>query len=137
MAILRATDRYEKDNVNKVLRDVLDGAVTKMIKDLESDKTGEIKKQAFQSALSGIRKGKMSYEGDPLLPKVLAYIDEFKNKADKFTETQVSELVGLSGDQKEALKSNDKKLEEYFLKALPAIKHPKVVESSKFKSLSA
>ncbi|CAG9325886.1 unnamed protein product [Blepharisma stoltei] len=136
IAALRAADRFEKDNAEKLLRDMLDSAVVKMEKDLEADK-GEIKKQAFQAALQGIRQGKMSYEGDPLLPRVLKYVDEFKAKAEKFSPEVVAELVGLKADQKEVLKSNDKKAEEYFLKTLPPIKHPKVLESSKFKSLSA
>lgn len=137
LAALKSIDRFEKDNLNSVLRDALDSAVSKMVSDLEADKSGEIKKQAFQSAITGIKKGKMSYEGDPLLPRVIKYIDEFKAKAEKLTAQEIAGLVGLKADQREALKSNDKKLEEYFLKALPAIKHPKVVETAKFKSLSA
>ena len=137
IGILRATERYEKDNLSRVLREGIEQAVERLDKDLQGPALKEIRKQAFLSALIGIRKGKMTYEQDPLLPRLLGYIEEFKAKAEKMTEKQQAEALGLTKDQKDAIMSADKKVEEAFIKASPPIKHPKIVSNSQFKSISA
>ncbi|OMJ69054.1 hypothetical protein SteCoe_33323 [Stentor coeruleus] len=135
--ILKATDRFEKDNMSRVLRDALDKAVQKLGQDISGSEAKDIKKLAFQSALIGIRKGKMTYENDPLLPRLLNYIEDFKTKAEKMTEKEQAELLGLSKEQKAVIALSDKKAEESFTHTLPAIKHPRILNSKKFKSLSA
>ena len=135
--ILKSTERFEKDNLSHFLKDALDKSFDRLTQDLHGDAAKEIRKQAFQSALIGIRKGKMTYEKDPLLPRLLGYIDEFRVKAENLTEKEQAELLGLSKDQKAVIVGVDKKLEESFVHALPPIKHPRIINSAKFKSLSA
>jgi hypothetical protein len=137
MSILRATERFEKDNLTTVMRDVLDKAVARLGEDIKGAGAKEIKKQAFQDALNGIRKGKMRYENDPLLPRLLKYIEEFRAKAEKMTEAEQAQLLGLNKEQKAVIMGTDLKAEEAFVKSLPPIKHPRILANSKFKSLSA
>ena len=120
-----------------MLREGIEKAVARLDKDLQGPQIKEIRKQAFLSALIGIRKGKMTSEQDPLLPRLLGDIEEFKAKAEKMTEKEQVEALGLTKEQKDVIMSADKKLEEAFIKATPAIKHPKIISSSQFKSLSA
>ena len=135
--ILRSTERFEKDNLSRALREGLDNAMKRLDDDINGKDSKEIKKLAFQSALIGIRKGKMTYENDPLLPRLIKYIDEFKANAEKMTEKEQAELLGLTKDQKAVVIGADKKIEETFIKALPPIKDPRIINSSKFKSLAA
>lgn len=137
VSALKATEKFERDNLTKAMRNVLEQAMERLNKDVSGPAAKEIKKEAFKSALIGIRKGKMTYEQDPLLPRLVKYIEEFQTKAEKMTEKEQAELLGLSKEQKAVLASTDQKLEESFLKALPNIKHPKILNSAKFKSLSA
>jgi hypothetical protein len=136
ISILKSAERFEKDNLSSLLRGVLDQAVEKLSNDLHGPDAKDIRRQAFQSALIGIRKGKMTYENEPLLPRLLAYIEEFKTKAEALTEKEQAELIGLTKDQKLVISSIDKKIEQAFVHGLPDIKHPKILASSKFQSLS-
>lgn len=136
LSILRSTERFEQDNLKAKIRNVLTDAVESAAKQLNGPEADAIRKQALKSALNGIRKGQMSYEEDPLLPLVLKKVEEFKLKADKMTQDELSRLVSLNPDQKSMLKANDDKIEESFVKALPPLKHPKIVNSKKFKELA-
>jgi hypothetical protein len=133
---LRTTEKFEKDNLSRAMRKVLDDAMEKLQKDIEGNASKEILKEAFKSSLLGISKGKMTYEQDPLLPRLLKYIDEFKLKAESMSEKEEAELLGLTKEQKAVLAGYDQKSEESFLKALPSIKHPRILNSPKFKALS-
>lgn len=137
VSILKATERFEKDNLALMLKNGVDHAMEKLDKDMKGDVMKEIRKQAFQSALIGIKKGKMTYENDPLLPRLVKYIDEFRIKAEKLTEEEQAEAFGLTKDQKNVIMGVDKKLEEAFIKAVPPIKHSKITSNVHFKSLSA
>lgn len=134
---LRATERFERDNLSHIMRKVLDDAMEKLNKDISGASAKEIRKEAFKSALIGIKKGKMTYENDPLLPRLVKYIEEFKSKAEKMNEEEQARLLGLTKEQKAVLASSDQKAEEAFVKALPNIKHPRILANPQFKSLSA
>mmetsp|Transcript_13436 Transcript_13436/g.25313 ORF Transcript_13436/g.25313 Transcript_13436/m.25313 type:complete len:371 (+) Transcript_13436:1665-2777(+) len=134
--ILKATERFEQDNLKNKIKSVLTQAVEATAQQLNGPEAETIRRQALNSALKGIRKGQMAYDEDPLLPLVLKKIDEFKVTADKMTQEELSRLVSLTPDQKTMLKSNDEKAEESFVKALPPLKHPKIINSKKFKELT-
>jgi hypothetical protein len=136
LAVLRATERFEQDNLKAKIKAVFKEAVDSAAKDLTGPGAEKIRQQAFKAALKGIRKGQMNYEEDPLLPLVLSKIEEFKGKADQMTQAELSRLVSLNADQKNMLKANDEKAEDGFVKALPALKHPRIVNSKKFKELT-
>jgi hypothetical protein len=123
-AILKSA-RFEKYNLSNLLREVLDQAVEKLSNDLYGPDAKYIRRQAFQSALTGIRKGKMTYENEPLLPRLLAYIEEFKTKSEALTKKEQAELIVVTKDQKLVISSIEKKIENSFVHSLPDIKHPK------------
>jgi len=137
VSILRSTERFEGDNLNKLLKNMLEEAVNKVSEEVKGGNAADIRKQAFESAIKGIKQGKMTYEGDPLLPIVLSQIEDFKEKAQNMTAEETAKLLGLTPEQKESLKSADRKAEERFLHSLPPFKHPRILASPNFKALSA
>jgi hypothetical protein len=88
LGMLRSTERFEKDNLSRLLREMLQEAMKKVTQDLAGPKGEQIKKDAFISALTGIRKGKMTYEGDPLLPLVLEHVDSYKQEVEKWSQEE-------------------------------------------------
>lgn len=126
LTILRGTEKMEQDNVNRVLRELLQKAIAQ-IQENATKGDADTLKQAFNSALSGIKKGKMTYEGDPLLPVVQQYLDKFLHDLDNLQESDLSEQLGLTADQRAVLKAQDQRTEQVFLSQMPPIKHPKVL----------
>ena len=126
LAVLRGTEKMEQDNVNKVLRDLLQKAVSK-VQDNVTKGDVATQEKAFKSALAGISKGKMTYEGDPLLPVVQGYLEDFKAELEAAHEADFSKALGLTDEQKLTLKGQDERAEQVFLAQLPSIKHPKVL----------
>lgn len=137
LTVLRATERFERDNLSNSMKKVLEEAMDRLNKDINGALAKEIRKEAFKSALIGIRKGKMTYENDPLLPRLVGYIEEFRAKAEKMSEQEQAKILGLTKEQKAVLASADSKAEENFIKALPNIKHPRILANPQFKTLSA
>lgn len=126
LAVLRGTEKMEQDNVNKVLRELLQRALEK-VQENATNGHAETKAQAFKSALQGIRDGKMTYKNDPLLPVVQKYLEEFLAELEHMYEADFSKAIGLTDDQRIALKASDARAEQHFLAQMPAIKHPKVL----------
>jgi len=126
LAILRGTEKMEQDNVNNVLRELLQKALAQIQENATKSDEATLKK-AFGSALAGIKKGKMTYVGDPLLPVVQEYLDKFIQDLVSMPEGEMSKALGLTTDQRTVLKSQDERSEQVFLSQAPSIKHPKVL----------
>ena len=126
LAILRGTEKLEQDNVNHVLRELLQKAIAQIQENATKGDPDTLKK-AFGSALAGIKKGKMMYEGDPLLPVVQKYLDKFIQDLEGMPESDMSKALGLTADQRTMLKAQDERNEQVFLSQAPPIKHPKVL----------
>ena len=70
-SMLTSIERFEQNNLKKLLGTITTGALDKVKSSMEDPETREeIDEQFFQSALQGIRAGVMRYENDPLLPIV-------------------------------------------------------------------
>jgi len=77
LAILKATENFEQNNLKNLLNDALQDAMQALEKEVKTVSNKEILDQAFKSAIKGIKSGRMTYENDPLLPLVTQRIDEF------------------------------------------------------------
>ena len=115
----------------------MDDAVGSIQSELNGPNAGEIRRKALDSALQGIKKGKMAYEGDPLLDMVIKKLDDFQKKADSYTDAELAKIVGITTEQKTSIKSNDARVEEAFINELPPIKHPNIISSPEFKALTS
>ena len=69
--MLNSVEMFENNNLKALLDTIGKGALEKVNASLNDPAMrSDIDEQMFQSALSGIRQGVMTYEGDPLLPIV-------------------------------------------------------------------
>ena len=65
----------EKTNQRTILNEIV-SEIKLTVDDIQKSPSKEILDASFISALEGIRKGKMSYEGDKVLPKVKEAVDQ-------------------------------------------------------------
>jgi len=98
LSILRTTDMYENSNLSNYMNEELLKAVTNMKAALTGAESANIKKQAFDSALIGIKKGSMTYENDPLMPILLKEIEAMETAAKALTDDQITKIVQLDAD---------------------------------------
>ena len=87
----------------------------------------DIDEKMFQSALAGIRKGRMEYENDPLLP-ILS--DEIMKRTESFkglSAEEESKLLALTAEQKRIITENDKMTKAGFLKQVPKLVKKKMI----------
>jgi hypothetical protein len=75
----------------------------------------KIKDSAFQSALSGIRDGAMTYKNDPILPILQAEILARTTAYKALTTDDESRMLSLSADQKKVVTDQDKRDKASFL----------------------
>ena len=129
LAILRTTDMYENSNLSGYMNEELVTAVANMKAALTGKESQAIKDGAFASALTGIKKGSMTYENDPLLPILLKEIEAMETKAKGMTDAQITKIMELNKEQKQMLMTNDASLENKFLHSAPPLKHPRVLQS--------
>ena len=98
----------------------------------DPEQKNAINEAAFQSALKGISSGKMTYEGDPLLPILQSEVENRTSAYANLSGEEESKLMSLTSDHKRIIAENDRKAKEEFLKKLPALTNPGVRMHSKY-----
>ena len=91
--MLNQVTQFENANLKANLREIAVGSVDTVLARVQDPTHGpEIKRQAFLSALTGIKEGSMQYKGDSLLPMIQ---EEMQQRLTKFS--------GLSAEEESAL----------------------------------
>jgi len=75
LSLLRLAKQYEDNNQRGVLNQFITTVKTELDK-IQASPSAEIVESSFQSALKGIKAGKMTYEGDKVLPFIQSKIQE-------------------------------------------------------------
>ena len=120
------------------MKTIVDESVQSVFAQVDDPATSaDIRRSSFESALSGIRSGVMTYEGDQILPMIQGEIASRLSRFQGLSREEESALLALSGDQKRLVVANDRKLKNEFLGAAPAINHGTVKETAKFKAYVA
>lgn len=118
--ILKQAETYENLNSQAYIRNILELATAEIDKQLkEGTNSAEVQKAMLDSAIQGLRAGKMEYVNDPILPMVLNVVQREVAKLKSLSAEEQSKLVALTAYQIEQIRSNDKKAKEDFLKTLP------------------
>ena len=101
--------KFEGDNLRSKLSEILHESLQKTEDSIKNASTrNDILQASFQSALAGIRSGKMTYEGDPILPQL---IDEVKTRTralQSLTPEQEREMLQLTAEQKKIIAGIDR-----------------------------
>ncbi len=99
--MLNSIERYEHNNLKNLLNGISKGALEKVSSSLSDPATSKaIKDAAFQSALSGIREGSMTYKNDPLMPILANEITSRVNAYKALSKDEETKLLSLNADQK-------------------------------------
>ena len=131
--MLNSVEMFESNNLKSLLDTIGKGALDKVTAALnDPSQRDDIDEQMFQSALSGIRNGVMTYEGDPLLPVVEAEIRARTDAYKGLSAEEESKLLQLNQDQKRIIANADKAVKAEFLSAQPKIAHAGVKAHPKY-----
>jgi len=136
--MLNQISNFEKSNLKNQLRGIVVGSVNDVLARVEDPVyAADIQEGAFQSALSGIRAGVMTYENDPILPMIQ---QEMAGKLEKFkglSAAEESALLSLSQEQRESVIRSDRQSKNEFLAASPAVSHATLKTTEKYLEYTA
>lgn len=97
--MLTSIERFEQTNLRNLLNSISSSAVTKVNDALADPKQREhILEKSFESALVGIRTGKMEYVNDPILPILTDEINRRTAEFANLTPADESKLLSLTAD---------------------------------------
>jgi hypothetical protein len=132
-SMLSSIERYEQGNLKGLLNGIGKGALDKVNAALnDSTTSAEIKEASFQSALTGIRDGAMTYKEDPLMPILTSEIALRVNSYKALNAAEEGKLLSLDADQKKVVSEADKREKTSFLAQQPSINNPGVKANPKF-----
>ena len=92
---------------------------------------------AFKSALIGLRSGRMTYEGDVVLPMLIEEISKRIDPLTSLTKDEESRLFALSKEQKRALIDSDNRAKIQYLTKVPEVSSAAVKNSDSYKHIIA
>ena len=117
------------------MRNIAQGSLDKVLGMIDDPShSAEIKRSSFESALAGIRSGRMTYENDKILPLIESEISERLQRFKGMSKEDESKLLQLSEEQRRIVSENDKKMKNEFLQAPPHITHGAVKMNDKYRS---
>lgn len=98
------------------MREVADNAVNKVMTMVDDpNHSASIKRSSFESALDGIRTGKMTYKGDALLPLIQNEMADKLQEYANLSKAEEQELLRLTEQQKGLIAQSDRSLKNEFL----------------------
>jgi hypothetical protein len=135
VSMLKSIQSFEQANLKSTLNQIAEGSTEKVLALIDEPAHAEsIKRASFESALDGIRQGKMTYAGDALLPMIQTEMAERMEKYQGLSVQEEQALLALNDDQKAIIAGNDRAMKNEFLRAPPGITHGSVKSHDKFKS---
>ena len=117
--LLETAKQMEVNNQKSITGKVLENIKTEVAR-LKSNPGQDLINKAFESALEGIKKGKMEYQNDGVIDKVLATTKTEIKKVNDMSESEKNKLLNLSEAQLKTLKDMDSNNQKEFLKKRPA-----------------
>ena len=133
--MLHSIERYENMNLRGLVGKISTESFAQIEKKLADPASAAvIQDQFFQSALSGLRKGVMEYENDPLLPILQSEIEARTSAYKNLTPAEETNLLMLTDAQKKAVVDADKQAKIGYLAQGPAISNAGVKAHDKFRA---
>ena len=127
--MLKSIEHMENANVKNKIREAVEEALKTVLAKVESAEGRQsLHASSFASALSGLRTGRMSYEGDTLLP---LFMNEIKKRIDplkNLSPASESKMFSLTPEQKRQLAAADQRAKVEYLT------HPPDVSSASVKN---
>ena len=132
--MIASVRRMEVTNMNtEIQKQVVQAFATVKAQIQSEGAEGELQQKSFDSALDGIRKGRMDYELDPILP---LFHEEVKARTERLLQLapeEESKMLSLTADQKRILGEADKKQKLEFLQKPPAVTNASLKANAKLR----
>lgn len=136
--MLSAIAGFENKNLKDLMTGIGEGAFSKVTAAMNDPAQRKvIMASSFESALSGIRAGVMTYENDPLMPILVNEVNARTSAFANLTSAEEGKMLSLTADQKRMVGDNDRRAKEEFLKKLPAISNPSIRMHPKYQAYAA
>ena len=133
--MLNQIQNFENSNLKSEMRNIVQGSLDKVLGMIEDPShSAEIRRSSFESALAGIRSGRMVYENDKILPLIEGEISERLQRFKGMSSEEESKLLQLTDEQRRIVSENDRKMKNEFLQAPPHITHGAVKMNDKYRS---
>lgn len=107
-----------KNEISRVAEESLN-TVFETVKD--NQKNQDILKSAFESALEGLRQGKMEYKGDRVVPLFLSELEKRSSVLTKLSPEEENKRFALTSKQKEYLIDLDSRAKKDYLSKVPDV----------------
>lgn len=120
LRLLQTAEQMETANQRYLINNIVSDALKEVDRTL-TDNIDQIQDAMFESALIGIKKQKMTYENDPLLPLIRKRIQDKIGKLTNMSEEEKQRLVSLSEDQIESLRVLDRQIRDEYIKKVPKL----------------
>lgn len=131
LAMLNQISGYEKQNLKNKLSSITQGAFDATLEKIEKD-DGTIRQKAFESALDGIRKGKMDFAKDPILPIMKEELESRTKELRGLSAEEESKLLSLTSDQRRAVGQADRTAKDSYLSTVPHLSSAGLKAHKKF-----
>ncbi|CAI2371146.1 unnamed protein product [Moneuplotes crassus] len=132
VSMLNQIQGFEQQNMKNKLKSVTQEAFDATLRKVESDPDDEIYNQSFEAALDGIRKGRMDFKTDPVLPIMTEELSSRVSVLKNLSPEQESRLLSINEDQKKAVAQSDNAQRDSYLRAVPQISSQGLKNHAKF-----
>lgn len=134
--MLKTIENMENSNIRNKIKEVTEESLKTVLNKLNDPNTKkQIQQASFQSALDGLRTGKMTYKGDILLPM---FINEIKARLEpiaKLSKEEENRIFALSEYQKNLLIENDNRAKIEYLVQPPDVASAGVKNTDVYKNI--
>jgi len=129
--MLNQISGYEQQNMRNKLISISQQAFEATLKRIDND-DGEIKEQAFTSALEGLRKGRMDFKSDPILPIMEEELSSRTSSLRNLSAEEESKLLSLTSDQRKSVVQMDRAVKEGYISTVPHMSSQGLKSHDKF-----
>lgn len=134
--MLKSIEFMENSNVKHKIKETIEDAIKTVLQRVE---TAEGRKNlhtaSFSSALQGLKSGKMTYEGDALLP---LFVNEIRSRLEpikNLTPEEERKMFALSAQQRSQITENDHRAKVEYLARPPDVTSASVKNTDSYKNI--
>lgn len=122
LTLLQTIKSFENNNLKSEIIKIAEEALNIVLNTVkEKEKNKEILKTSFESALIGLKNGKMEYSNDKIIPLFLSNLQIKTKNLISLTNEEENKLFSLSQKQKEILIELDRRNKLFYLEKSPEI----------------
>jgi len=128
--------RFEDQNIQDKIREITDDALKVVFKRLEDPNImQQIRRKSFESALDGLKSGKMTYANDSILPMIVEEVRKRTEDLKKLSPEEENKIFELNKDQRKIVAEMDHRAKIDYLSRTPEVASPSVKNAEVYKNI--